>query len=703
MQPSNLPEGAPGQPSPHATTDSGRVAQTPHPTSNLSAQITTPVSLQPTAQPNTRHQGRAGLIENVLSNAAVARLNRALTKARTESNSIEQLLKSTAYLTGRKYDLVASWNLLPAPASSQLPSDQSQNQDPTTGDQPSAPTTQLELTPKCLVDPVGDLAAWRTIGQRVKTQIQQALSSFAAESETGEQATFLSPIVNSLGREVYLLAPLDAHDPATSWLGAVFHAKLSQEVIVDCQMISNHLQLGINELRHKKTLLQGKGLIELVALSNHVASSDSEQSALMIVANRLRQLTNSLQVIVATRKQNQDRFVVRAISDVDTFDAQSENMKMIVQAASVAGQGEPIKAWHSNSESDDMELVALKNYAHFQDCDGVINSAFGTDEQPQATVLIAASQKQITNESYMAYVQSICHHLGNQLDLLRAAKRTPARLFRDWVKEQKQRRWTRLMLAGVGLFLLAMAIPLPYQINCDCEIGPVERRFVSAPYDGVLEKSEVQNGDVVESGQIMGRMEGRLLRMEMSSLRAEKQGQIKTRDAARARGNIAESQIAAEEIERLDAEISLIQSRLDNLEIRSPIDGVVISGDLEDAEGATMEIGQQLFEIGPLNRMLVEIRVPDNEIKFVAKEMPVRVRLNAFPFKTWQGKISKIHTRSELIDDNNVFVVEIEVENLESRLRPGMIGKARITSNARPLGWNLFHHSFDSLRRWLIW
>ena len=60
---------------------------------------------------------------------------------------------------------------------------------------------------------------------------------------------------------------------------------------------------------------------------------------------------------------------------------------------------------------------------------------------------------------------------------------------------------------------------------------------------------------------------------------------------------IAEAQQANLEMKRLDMKRQLLAERQQHLQIRSPISGTVVSGDIEKSEGAPLAIGQNLFEI----------------------------------------------------------------------------------------------------------
>ena len=149
--------------------------------------------------------------------------------------------------------------------------------------------------------------------------------------------------------------------------------------------------------------------------------------------------------------------------------------------------------------------------------------------------------------------------------------------------------------------------------------------------------------------------------------------------------------------------MKLLTGRLANLAVRSPIAGIVVSGDLDKAQGAPLDTGQTLFEVGPLEEMVAEIRIPESEIRLVKQDATVKIKLNAYPFQTFTGKVRRIHTRAEIVSDQNIFVAEVVMDNSDGRLRPGMEGTAKIVSGTYPIGWNLFHKAWEKARYWLIW
>jgi multidrug resistance efflux pump len=263
--------------------------------------------------------------------------------------------------------------------------------------------------------------------------------------------------------------------------------------------------------------------------------------------------------------------------------------------------------------------------------------------------------------------------------------------------------WLKATLIASVVLAAVMCLPLRYKLKCDATVEPVTRRFVAAPFESTLEKTLVKPGDLVDEGATLALLDGRELRMELAGLEAELKQASKQRDTAMAVRKTAEAQIARLEMENLELKIRVLRHRSEQLRIESPTDGIVVSGDLERVEGAPLTVGQTMFEIAPLNNMIVEVAVPESEIAHVRAQMEVHAKIEAYPGHTWSGKINRIHPRSEIREKDSVFVAEVELQDSDGLLRPGMHGEAKIIADRRAWGWILFHRAWDSLQFKLGW
>jgi hypothetical protein len=265
----------------------------------------------------------------------------------------------------------------------------------------------------------------------------------------------------------------------------------------------------------------------------------------------------------------------------------------------------------------------------------------------------------------------------------------------------RQRSGTLAMVLAV--VTATMFIPMDYKIRCGAETQPVERRYVAAPFTGPLEECLVEPGDLVQADQLLARMDGREIRWELAEVQANLNKATKEKNTHISTHEIGNAAIARHEIQRLQTRTELLRHRDSSLEIRSPIEGIVVSGDHRQAEGVPLQQGQSLFEIAPLDRMIVDVLIPEEDVRHVREGMTVRIWLDAFPEMILESTLIKLRPRAELREQNNVFVAELEVSNPDLELRPGMKGSARVIGERHLLGWILFHKPIAHFLGWLGW
>lgn len=273
------------------------------------------------------------------------------------------------------------------------------------------------------------------------------------------------------------------------------------------------------------------------------------------------------------------------------------------------------------------------------------------------------------------------------------------RLWRHAFTSQRRRTIGVIAAALTAIMLL----PLHYRIDCEAELQPVWRRFVATPFDGTLQECLVRPGEYVERGTLLALMDEREINWELAGIQADMSRARKEHNSHLAEHNSGDAAIARHEVDRLQHRSDLLTFRSENLELRSPIDGIVVSGDHRDEEGVPLKTGDTLFEIAPLDLMFVEIAVPEEDIRWVREGMPVRLQLNAMPAKLIDATVSRVYPRAELKDHDNVFIVEAEISNSDGLLRPGMRGNVQIISDRHTLGWNLLHKPTAWLVGWLGW
>lgn len=297
-----------------------------------------------------------------------------------------------------------------------------------------------------------------------------------------------------------------------------------------------------------------------------------------------------------------------------------------------------------------------------------------------------------------ALIMAATPEVAPLLSLLHRAKPGAAvgAILRLWKRGSLSQR--RLAIGAIAVLLCAGLIPLPYPVRSDCELQPVVRRVIAAPFDGILLRSAVRAGEVVKSGQLLAELDGREVRSQLSETIARRERALKESDLALAEDRVADARMAAFEAEGLGHEIRLLEYRQEHLQVRSPINGLVLQGDLDRSEGAPLRTGDPLFEVGPLDRLVAEIAVEATDISLVRPGAKVSLKWEADARSTMTSEISRISPRSEWVEDKNVFICEAEIGNPDGTLRAGLKGKGRIEGPRRPLIWIWARDAWLSLR-----
>ena len=476
---------------------------------------------------------------------------------------------------------------------------------------------------------------------------------------------------------------------------------------------------GLEHLEKNQVVRQTEAYRKITQLLNLTSNVDDIAEAYIATVNFFREVFGLQLAAIVSKNGDLKKYRVEAVSDIDKLDSASELGQTLLALAKDAFNADETVEFSVDSVDHPLgpeshELIGLRGVKsteaeHWQRRFCHLTSSHAgmcvplelSDNRCVCLVLAAPDGDGFARQSNA--IQSNATSIGNQLRLIDRSQRGALSISLQWFSARLRNNMTRTVGIVCCVLALLMLVPAPYVLRCDTQLQPGERRFVAAPFDSVLKRCSVKDGDIVEQGDLLAELDGRQLRLELAGLEADLQRQEKKRDSAIASNDYSDSQIASLEIKRLTAEIQIAHRRLENLEIRAPIAGVIISGDLSEMEGAPLETGQSMFEIGPLDCMQVEVEIPEEEVRYVQAGQPVKIMLDAFPFESWNGTLLHIHTRSELRQDKSVFIGEVELDNRSDMLRPGMQGRCRIRTDWHPLGWNLFHRPMENVRGWLIW
>lgn len=149
--------------------------------------------------------------------------------------------------------------------------------------------------------------------------------------------------------------------------------------------------------------------------------------------------------------------------------------------------------------------------------------------------------------------------------------------------------------------------------------------------------------------------------------------------------------------------MQLLNNQLQRTQLSSPLEGIIIEGDLSRSLGAPVERGQVLFEIAPLNTYRLVLLVDESDVADIAIGQQGTLVLTALPNQKLPFVIEQIATVFEQTSGQVKYRVEARVEADPQMLRPGMQGIGKIDIDRRSHFWILFHEMTDwlKLKVWL--
>lgn len=196
-----------------------------------------------------------------------------------------------------------------------------------------------------------------------------------------------------------------------------------------------------------------------------------------------------------------------------------------------------------------------------------------------------------------------------------------------------RRRWARRALSFAkvasvpALLVVVMAfIPYPLKLTYECELMPVESETVRAPFDGILEKVYVEEGQRVEAGELLGELAH--AELELSVVKSQA-----ALDRVSAELELLKQGSRAEELERVLArvnglrrELALANSRVTRLR-KLVKDGVAPRAELESAEGQRAALSGELAQAQAQYRLLRAGAAPDEIRKKEAELRSIEAQL----------------------------------------------------------------------------
>jgi HlyD family secretion protein len=274
------------------------------------------------------------------------------------------------------------------------------------------------------------------------------------------------------------------------------------------------------------------------------------------------------------------------------------------------------------------------------------------------------------------------------------------------------------------------------------KIEPITRVEIKSKASGIVKKLYVDYGDKVKKGQVLAELDKEEIQARVAQARAQLEASSASLDGTRAdlirakvdaegpdvpllkraydraqgmakdgvvsasalddaeknykmslnKQNVSKAQLqvleakigqAQGQVAQDRANLKQLEEQLGYTTIESPIDGIVLSRDVEigDAVSSILVLGSSatlVMTMGDTSEVYVKGKVDESDIGKVYLGQPARIKVESFKDKTFTGKVTKISPMGVEKDNVTTFEVRVSINNPEGVLKAMMTANAEI-------------------------
>ncbi|OGL61655.1 MAG: hypothetical protein A3I72_04575 [Candidatus Tectomicrobia bacterium RIFCSPLOWO2_02_FULL_70_19] len=230
--------------------------------------------------------------------------------------------------------------------------------------------------------------------------------------------------------------------------------------------------------------------------------------------------------------------------------------------------------------------------------------------------------------------------------------------------------------------------------------------------EGQVLQVQVREGDRVNQGQLLARLDDTVRRIELALARAELEAErtrlgeaeanAKSREPLYRSGVVSQNEwikVSAElnraraEVEKMRQKVNLLRAQLDYFDIRSPISGVVTERKMEPGDLAMAR--SHMFTLAHVRTLRMRAPVSELEIPRLRAGQTALVELDAYPGRRFPGQLTVIFPQID--PRTRQALTEVEISNVDLKLRPGLharvsfepqLGREAIVLPAHAVEWS---------------
>ena len=291
-----------------------------------------------------------------------------------------------------------------------------------------------------------------------------------------------------------------------------------------------------------------------------------------------------------------------------------------------------------------------------------------------------------------------------------------------------------LIITGVivGVIVSLLMIRSDFKVRGEGVIQPIVRQHLYAEAEGTIDKLLAAEGAEVKKGDLLINLRNPELASRVAEVAGklrETESQLQTVTLQRASRSFSDEQeerelvrtssTAVAKIAGLKEQLELLQRNERQLEIHSPIDGQIITWNIEQRlRDRPVKPGQRLLTVAvPSGGWEIELRIPDKRAGYLLREwqeslnrdrsMMVSFVLSSDSTRVYQAPVIHVSPTSEVDDKDSENVVRVRVRPSDETfskiagLKPGTTVIGHVHCGTASIGYCKLYEFFDWIQ--LAW
>ncbi len=271
----------------------------------------------------------------------------------------------------------------------------------------------------------------------------------------------------------------------------------------------------------------------------------------------------------------------------------------------------------------------------------------------------------------------------------------------------EKRRRALLVAAAVAIVLFLLIFPLPLRVIGDATVSPAQSVLIQPEVEGTVQRVQVREGDAVTAGATLATLSDWQYRAQLAAAQAKYQTAVSLMNRALNSNDGGEAGVQRNQVDFWASELARARERLDHIQLRSPIQGVVTTPHVEDLVGRKLQPGDTFAEVVDTSRAIVDVAIDADDVLLLRPGEKAAIKLEGFPTRTFHGVVTVVSPRSQVQGSDRVFFARVLVPNQDGAIRDGMQGRGKVLTGWSPAGRVIFRRPavwiWSKLWSWIGW